>query len=74
MTHTSVGAGERHTWGLAQSMRPVALPPASLLPLYLKPRHSRGAWWSRNTRRTLKERRNHQTQKKVLPHRWGRRR
>lgn len=27
MTHTSVGAGERHTLGPAQSMRPVALTP-----------------------------------------------
>lgn len=43
----------------------------SPLPLYLQPRHSRGAWWSRNTRGTLQERRNNQTLKKALPHHWG---
>lgn len=32
MTHTSVGAGEWHTWGPAQSMHPVALTPLSSSP------------------------------------------
>lgn len=67
-----------HTPGPAWSMRPSTLPPRlphsySPLPLYLQPRHSRGAWWSRNTRGTLRDRRNNQTLKQALPHGWGQR-
>lgn len=40
-------------------------------PIYLQPRHSRGAWWSGNTWGTLRERRHNQTRKKALPHCWG---
>lgn len=60
-----------HTRGVGHGA--CALPPKLLLfsPVYLQPRHSRGAWWSGNTWGTLRERRHNQTQKKALPHCWG---
>lgn len=63
-------AGQQHTRGLARSMR-FASQLILFSHIYLQPRHSRGAWWSRNTWGTLRERRNNQTQKKALPHCWG---
>lgn len=42
--------------------------PHPLLPLYLQPRYSRGAWWSGNTWWTLREREKSQSQQRALPH------
>lgn len=63
-------AGQPHTWGLARSMR-FASQLMLFSPIYLQPRHPRGAWRSRNAWGTLRERRNNQAPKRALPQPWG---
>lgn len=54
-----VGSGTEHAPHLPSSV--------SFPPVYLQPRHSRGAWRSGDTWGTLRERRHNQTQKRALP-------